>query len=80
LPVVLGAADWHERGLEVGQDTELGEDDGVPPVAVDVLILPSSISQMPVRGAFIRFPVGNTPKGMAVVRSLQREPAADRSR
>ena len=50
--VVLGAADWHERGLEVGQDTELGEDDGALGVAVDVLILPSSISQMPVRGAF----------------------------
>ena len=29
--VVLGAvsaADWRERGLKVGQDTELGEDDG----------------------------------------------------
>ena len=46
--VVPGAADWHERGLEVGQDTELGEDDGALRVAVDVLILPSSISQMPV--------------------------------
>jgi MFS family permease len=55
LPVVLGAADWHERGSEVGQDTELGEDDGALRVAVDVLILPSSISQMPVRGRVHRF-------------------------
>lgn len=50
--VVLGAADWRERGLEVGQDTEMGEDDGALRVAVDVLILPSSISPMPARGAF----------------------------
>jgi len=51
---------WHERGLEVGQDTELGEDDGALRVAVDVLILLSPISQMPARGAFTRFPVGET--------------------
>src|SRR5207247_6664017 len=64
---------WHERGLEVGQDTELGEDDGALWVAVDVLILPSSISQMPVRGAFTRFPVGKHSEGRgqrAVVRFL----------